>query len=446
MSHPAFDRAGITPSQASAQWMPFTANRAFLENPRFMVRAEGSYFYDAEGRKLFDSLSGLWCTGLGHGRQEIAHAVATQMTTLDYSPPFQFAHPLSFQLAEKIVAVMPQGLDKIFFVGSGSEAADTSLKMARAYWRILGQAEKTRFIGRVRGYHGVNFGGTSVGGMVGNRKLFGQGVEADHLPHTQIPENAFSIGQPQNGLHLAQELQNIINLHDASTIAAVIIEPMAGSGGVIPPPVGYLEKIRDICSQHRILLIFDEVITGFGRMGAWTGADAFGVMPDMINFAKQVTNGTHPLGGVAVNSSIYDAFMAIKAPHHAVEFPHGYTYSAHPVACAAGIASMDLLRQEQAPERVTSLMPVFERQVHSLKGSPHLTDIRNSGLAAGFTLAPRDGDALIRPLELSRYCWNNGIYLRFAGDNVVIAPPFRTTPAELDRLINVLGDGLRAIS
>ena len=330
-----------------AHWMPFTGNRQFKANPRMFVAAEGAYLIDAEGKRVFDGLSGLWCAGLGHCRREIVEAVQKQVATLDYAPAFQFGHPASFALANKIKELTPAGLDYVFFTGSGSESADTSLKMARAYWRAKGQGTKTRLIGREKGYHGVNFGGISVGGIVGNRKTFGQGIEADHLPHTQLAltnkAHAFTRGQPTEGAHLADELLRLIALHDASNIAAVIVEPFAGSAGVIIPPKGYLQRLRDICTRHDILLIFDEVISGFGRMGSWTASEEFGVTPDMLNFAKQMTNGTIPMGGVVATSAIYEAFMAAGGPEYMLEFPHGYTYSAHPVACAAGLAALDLL-------------------------------------------------------------------------------------------------------
>lgn len=448
--------AELRPGDAAwlaAHWMPFTGNRQFKADPRLIVAADGAYLIDADGRRVFDGLSGLWCTGLGHGRREIVEAVSRQVATLDYAPAFQFGHPLSFELANRIVEHLPAGLNRVMFTASGSEAADTALKIARAYWRVRGQASKTRLIGRAKGYHGVNFGGVSVGGIVGNRKLFGQGVEADHLPHTQPPAGAFFRGQPPAdgaglyaGAALADELLRLIELHDASTIAAVIVEPMSGSAGVVVPPQGYLQRLRDICTQHDILLIFDEVITGFGRCGAWTGSEAFGVVPDMLTFAKQVTNGVQPLGGVAVRQGIYDAFMDAGGPTYALEFPHGYTYSAHPVACAAGLASMALLQRDNAPERVRALAPVFEAKVHSLRGaSPHLLDIRNYGLAAGLTLAPAPGEPLKRPFEVAMRMWAKGFYVRYGGDTVQLAPPFISTEAEIDRLVDALGETLRAL-
>jgi len=433
----------------AAHWMPFTGNREFKAHPRLMVAAEGAYYRDAEGRPIFDGLSGLWCTGLGHGRREISEAVAQQVARLDYSPAFQFGHPLSFALANRIVEFMPPGLNRVFFTGSGSEAADTALKMARAYWRARGQAGKTRLIGREKGYHGVNFGGISVGGIVGNRKTFGQGVEADHLPHTQPPAGSFFRGQPPAepqgayaGAALADRLLELINLHDASNIAAVIVEPFSGSAGVVIPPLGYLQRLREICTQHDILLIFDEVITGFGRAGAWTGAEAFGVVPDMINIAKQVTNGAQPLGAVVARQEIYDTFMAAGGPDYLLEFAHGYTYSAHPVACAAGLAALDLLQREDALARVRELAPHFEAAVHGLRGARHVADIRNFGLAAGFTLAAHPGEPARRPFEVAMAMLRKGFYVRYGGDTIQLAPPFISTRAEIDRLVAALGETL----
>jgi beta-alanine--pyruvate transaminase len=434
--------ASLTPAQLDAHWIPFTGNRQFKAQPRIVVGAQGCHYIDASGRQVFDGLSGLWTCGLGHGREEIAKAIATQAGTLDYAPAFQFGHPLSFRLAERIVQKMPAGLDRVFFTGSGSEAVDTALKMARAYWRLKGQAGKTRLIGRAKGYHGVNFGGISVGGIVGNRKLYGEGLAADHLPHTLLAANAFSRGQPAQGAELADELLELIALHDASTIAAVIVEPFSGSAGVIVPPVGYLQRLRRICDEHGILLIFDEVITGFGRTGAWTGSEAFGVKPDILTFAKQVTNGAVPMGGVVASSAIYDVFMAAGGPEYAVEFPHGYTYSAHPLACAAGLATLDLLDREQAPQRVRELAPAFEAKVHTLRSARHVTDIRNFGLAAGITLASLPGEPARRPFEVAMRLWERGFYVRCGGDTLQLAPPFVTTPADIDTLVNALGEAL----
>ncbi|PMS14588.1 aspartate aminotransferase family protein [Trinickia dabaoshanensis] len=428
-----------------AHWMPFTANRQFKADPRMIVGGKGAYYTDADGRQIFDGLSGLWCCGLGHGRSEITEAVSRQAAQLDYAPAFQFGHPKSFELANKIKALTPNGLDYVFFTGSGSESADTSLKMARAYWRAKGKGTKTRLIGREKGYHGVNFGGISVGGIGPNRKLFGQGIEADFLPHTQLPENKFSRGLPEHGAHLADRLLELIALHDASNIAAVIVEPFSGSGGVVVPPKGYLQRLREICTAHDILLIFDEVITGFGRTGAMTSAEFFGVTPDIANFAKQVTNGVQPLGAVVASKEIYDTFMAAGGPDYMLEFPHGYTYSAHPVACAAGVAALDLLEKEAAVSRVRDLAPRFEAAVHGLKGQRHIADIRNCGLAAGITIEPKPGEPARRPFEIAMHCWKNGFYVRFGGDTIQLAPPFISEPREIDDLVNALSDALNAV-
>ncbi|MTW01678.1 aminotransferase class III-fold pyridoxal phosphate-dependent enzyme [Duganella ginsengisoli] len=426
-----------------AHWMPFSGNRNFKADPRMIVGAQGCYYTDADGRKIFDGLSGLWCSGLGHGHPKITEAVSRQVATLDYAPAFQFGHPQSFALANRIKELTPAGLDYVFFTGSGSEAADTSLKMARAYWRAKGMASKTLLIGREKGYHGVNFGGISVGGIVGNRKLFGQGIQADHLPHTQLKQNAFSRGLPEHGVELAERLLDMIALHDASNIAAVIVEPFSGSAGVVIPPRGYLQRLREICDAHSILLIFDEVITGFGRVGAYTAAEAFGVTPDIMNVAKQVTNGAQPLGAVVAKKEIYDTFMANGGPDYMVEFAHGYTYSAHPVACAAGLAALDVLVGENMIERVRELAPHFENAVHGLKGEPHITDIRNYGLAAGFTIASLPGEPARRPFEIAMKCWQKGFYVRYGGDTIQLAPPFIATPAEIGSLVSALGDAIR---
>lgn len=421
-----------------AHWMAYTGNREFKQDPRIIVGAEGIYFYDRNGRKIMDGLSGLWTCGLGHNRREIADAVSTQLRTLDYAPGFQYGQPKSFQLAERLRRLMPDGLDHVFFTGSGSEAADTSLKMARAYWRLKGQPAKTKLIGRIKGYHGVNFGGISVGGIAANRKMFGQGVDADHLAHTMIPENRFQRGMPEQGAHLAEELLEMITLHDASNIAAVIIEPMAGSAGVLPPPVGYLRRLREICDAHNILLIFDEVITAFGRCGAATGAEAFGVTPDLLNVAKQITNGAIPMGAVIARREIYDTFMHQEAPEHLMEFAHGYTYSAHPVACAAALASLDLLEAEQSFDSVRRRAGLLEEAIHELQGAPHVTDIRNFGFAAGITLEPKGGDATRRPYEIAMTLWERGYYVRYGGDTLQLGLPFVITDDEIGKLCDAL--------
>ena len=423
----------------AAHWMPFSGNREFKAHPRLITAASGRYYTSHDGRRIFDGLSGLWCTGLGHGRREIIDAIAHQGATLDYAPAFQFGHPLSFELANRIVERMPAGLNRVFFTGSGSEAADTSLKMARAYWRLKGQPGKTRLIGRAKGYHGVNFGGISVGGIAANRKFFGQGVEADHLPHTQPAAGSFYRGMPPQGAELADELLALIQLHDASAIAAVIVEPFSGSAGVVVPPVGYLQRLRDICTAHDILLIADEVITGFGRTGHWTGAEAFGVTPDLINIAKQVTNGVQALGAVVARQEVYDTFMAAGGPEYQLEFPHGYTYSAHPIACAAGIATLDLLVQDDALARVRELAPLFEDAVHGLRGARHVADIRNFGLAAGISVDAIAGEPAKRPFDIAMAMYRKGYYVRYGGDTIQLAPPFTSSVQEIDSLIDALG-------
>lgn len=426
----------------TAHWMPFTANREFHQNPRLIASAEGAYFTSVDGRKIFDGLSGLWTCGLGHCRSEISEAIAHQARTLDYSPAFQFGHELSFELANKIVALMPSGLNHVFFTGSGSESADTALKMARAYWRKRGQPSKTRLIGRAKGYHGVNFGGISVGGIGPNRALYGDLLSSDHLPHTLLKDQPFVRGMPAQGAELADELLEIIALHDASNIAAVIVEPFAGSAGVIIPPVGYLQRLREICNQHKILLIFDEVITAFGRCGGMTGAEVFGVTPDILNIAKQLTNGAVPMGAVIATGEIYDAFMANGGPEYQVEFPHGYTYSAHPLACAAGIAALDLLQKERLPERVANLAPYFEEQLHQLRDRPHVTGIRNFGFAGGISLAHYPGEPTRRPYEVAMRLWNKGFYVRYGGDTLQLGLPFITEKQQIDTLIDAMADAL----
>ena len=444
MNQAEFDpRAGLTQAQLDAYWMPFTGNRQFKKDPRIMVRAEGKYYFSADGRRIFDGLSGLWTTGAGHARPEITEAVNRQLSTLDYAPSFQFGHPGAFQLAERITQFMPEGLDRVFFTGSGSESVDTALKIARAWWRQRGMAHKTRLIGRVKGYHGVNFGGISVGGLAPNRALYGGLLEADHLRHTGLPENTFVRGQPENGAHLADELEQLVQLHDAATIAAVIVEPMAGGGGVWPPPAGYLQRLRELCSKHDILLIFDEVITGFGRVGANTGAAAFGVTPDLITMAKQVTNGAIPMGAVAVRRDIYDTFMERGGPEYALELPHGYTYSAHPAACAAGLATLDILESEGLIERVKSTVaPLLEEAVHSLKGHAMVSDIRNFGAAAALTLEAVPGEPLRRPFEVAMRMWDKGYYVRYGGDTIQLGLPFTTEAEEIDGLVNALAESL----
>ncbi|MDR6796632.1 beta-alanine--pyruvate transaminase [Acinetobacter calcoaceticus] len=445
------DDAGSETVQSNAQmslnyqahWMPFSANRNFHKDPRMIVGAKGSYLIDSKGREVYDSLSGLWTCGAGHTLPEIQQAVSTQLSKLDYSPAFQFGHPLSFQLAERIIQHMPEKLQHVFFTDSGSESADTAIKMARAYWRIKGKPSKTKLIGRARGYHGVNVAGTSLGGIGGNRKMFGQLMDVDHLPHTLQPDLSFTKGCAETGgVELANEMLKLIELHDASNIAAVIVEPVSGSAGCIVPPTGYLKRLREICDQHDILLIFDEVITGFGRMGKWTASEYFDVTPDILNFAKQITNGAIPLGGVVASHEIYDAFMQQDLPEHAVEFTHGYTYSAHPVACAAALATLDVLEKKNLIHQSADLAPSFEKLLHELKGAPNILDIRNCGLIGAVQLAPRDGDATIRGFEIGMQLWKAGFYVRFGGDTLQFGPMFNSTETELQRLMNAVGEAI----
>ena len=433
--------------RTGAYWMPFTSNRYLKKNPRsrILARAEGAYYTTVEGKRLFDCLSGLWCCPLGHGHPRIAEAVAGQVKELDYSPAFQMGHPKVFSLAERIVALAPGEMGQVFFCNSGSEAVDTALKIAVAYHRMRGEASRTRLIGRERGYHGVGIGGISVGGIAPNRRMFAPllvpGV--DHLPHTYNPaEMAYSRGQPKWGAHLADELERIVALHDASTIAAVIVEPMQGSAGVVVPPLGYLERLRAICDRHGILLIFDEVITGFGRLGEPFGAQRFGVTPDMISFAKIVTNGVVPMGGVIVKGSIHDAFMT--GPETAVELFHGYTYSGHPVAAAAAHATLDVVSEEGLIQRSRELAPVLEQAVHSLKGEPGIADIRNIGLAAAVEFEPLPDKPGVRALRVFERAIEEGMLFRFTGDTIAMAPPFISTQAEIETMIAKLRSAIRA--
>ncbi|WP_425641643.1 aspartate aminotransferase family protein [Marinomonas gallaica] len=445
MSHYRFSQ-GETEVDLSAHWMPFSANRHFHSHPRIIASAAGSWFKDQHGRDVYDSLSGLWTCGAGHARPEIQKAVAEQLGTLDYSPAFQFGHALSFQLAERIVAKMPKGLDHVLFTGSGSESADTSLKLARAYWRAKGKPSKTKLIGRARGYHGVNFGGTSLGGINGNRKTFGQLLDADHLPHTLQPELAFTKGMAETGgVALANEFLKLIELHDASNIAAVIVEPMSGSAGVLVPPEGYLQRLREICDAHDILLIFDEVITAFGRMGRWTGAEYFGVTPDILNTAKQLTNGAIPMGAVVTSEEIYKTFMEQPLADHSIEFTHGYTYSAHPVACAAALACLDLLERDHLIEQSAELAPIFANKLHALKGTDHVIDIRNCGLAGALQIQSKEGDPTIRPFKAMLALWDKGYCVRAGGDTLQFGPTFNADPEDLERLFSAVHETLHEL-
>ncbi|TYL47422.1 aspartate aminotransferase family protein [Marinomonas sp. IMCC 4694] len=442
MSHIAKSR--LTQAQLDAHWMAYTGNRQFKQDPRILTAAAGHYYTDIEGRKIFDGLSGLWTCGLGHSVPAINEAVAEQVKTLDYSPAFQFGHEKSFLLAEQITEFMPEGLNRIFFTGSGSESVDTALKVARAYWRKKGMGTKTKFIGRAKGYHGAGISGFSVGGIPANRALYGQGLESYHLPHTQVPGTEFTKGMAEKGAERADDLLNLIMMHDASNIAAVIVEPMSGSAGVIVPPIGYLKRLREICDQHNILLIFDEVITAFGRMGTKTGAEAFGATPDIITLAKQVTNGVIPMGAVAFKQEIYDTFMEHGGKDYMLEIPHGYTYSAHPIACAAGLASLGEIKKQGVIERVNGMSSTWENSVHQLRvASDIVTDIRNFGFSAGITIAPIDGEPAKRPFQIAMAMWEKGYYVRYGADTIQLAPPFTTEQSEIDSLINALGETIK---
>ncbi|MBH97420.1 MAG: aspartate aminotransferase family protein [Rhodospirillaceae bacterium] len=437
-----FSEIPLAQTNLDAYWLPFTSNRQFKDNPRIIVSAEECYYYDADGRKIFDAMSGLWCSGFGHNRPEIAEAVNQQLLNLDYAPAFQFAHPLAIQLANRVKEITPKGLDQVFFTNSGSESVDTALKMARAYWRAKGQPEKSRLISRAKGYHGANYGGTSVGGIEPNRAPYGELMPADHLPHTLLPQNAFSRGLPENGIELADVLEELIDSHGASHIAAVIVEPFSGSAGVIIPPEGYLQRLRQICDHHDILLIFDEVISGFGRTGASFGADFFGVVPDIMCLAKGLTNGAVPMGAVVASKMIYETFMNANTPDHMIEFPHGYTYSGHPVACAAGLAAMDIFEKEKLTDKAKELAPHFEGLIHGLKGVKYITDIRNIGLAGALQIEPVSDDPVRRPFEIALACWEKGLYVRWAGDTICMSPLFISEKDQLDEAFNILSDCL----
>lgn len=437
--------AGLSPEELEAYWMPFTGNRQFKSAPRLFVSAKGMHYTTADGRSVLDAFSGLWCSNAGHGRIEIAAAVANQLTDLDYSPAFQFGHPTAFKLAKRLADMAPGDLNRVFFCNSGSEAADTALKIARAYWRAKGRPEKTRLVGRAQGYHGVNFGGISVGGMVANRKAFGPALDTDHLPHTLLTENAFSRGLPkQGGEAMAMRLMDIIHLQGAENIAAVMIEPYAGSAGVILPPKGYLKKLRELCTVHDILLIFDEVITGFGRTGSPFAAQEFNVQPDMITTAKGITNGAIPMGAVLASDTIYDAFM--QGPEPFPELAHGYTYSAHPVACAAAMATLDIYQKEKLFERVNEMAPYFEEALHSLNGQPHVTDIRNYGLAGAVQLQTREGEPGSRAMEVVLEAYRRGVLLRWTGDTIAVAPPFIIERNQITQIAETLRDILQEIN
>jgi beta-alanine--pyruvate transaminase len=426
-------------------WMPFTANRQFKSAPRMLVSAQDMHFVAEDGRKVLDGTAGLWCVNAGHCRPKITEAIRAQAGTLDYGPIFQMGHPGPFKVAERLKALMPADLDYTFFTNSGSESVDTALKIALAYHRARGEGHRRVLVGRERGYHGAGFGGISVGGIPANRKAFGNLLPAvDHLAHTHHPQhNSFSRGQPAWGAQLADELeQRIVPLHDAANIAAVIVEPMAGSTGVLIPPKGYLERLRAICDRHGILLIFDEVITGFGRLGAPFAADLFGVVPDMICLAKGITNGTVPMGAVVVRSRVYESLMN-AAPPDTIELFHGYTYSGHPLAAAAALASLDIYAEENLYQRARDLAPYFEEAVHSLREAPHVIDIRNLGLVAGIELEPGAGRTVTRAFEAFQRCFDKGVLIRTTGDIIALSPPLIVTKAHIDELVGTLATVLR---
>jgi beta-alanine--pyruvate transaminase len=429
----------------NAFWMPFTANRAFAAEPRMLVAAEGMFYRDADGREVLDATAGLWCVNAGHGREQIAEAIGRQARELDFAPTFQFGHPLSMEAAEAVLSLLPEGFDSIFFTNSGSEAADTALKLALAYHRARGDRGRTRLVGRMRGYHGVNFGGLSVGGIQKNRTPFGPLLpNVDHLRDTHAPErNAFSLGQPVEGADLADDLLRIIALHGGESIAAVMIEPLAGSTGVLVPPKGYLERLRALCARHGILLIFDEVITGFGRLGAPFAAQRYGVTPDIITMAKGLTNGVVPMGAVASRKGVRDAIF--DAAPDGIEFLHGYTYSGNPVACAAALATLRIYRDEGLFTRAAGLADYFGQAVHRLRQAPHVVDIRNDGLVAGIELAPGSRGPGTRGFAVLRDCYRRGVMVRVTGDTIALSPPLIVEASHIDRMVEAIRAALSEV-
>ena len=447
MPSAAATRVTAVPNDLEAYWLPFTPNRAFKASPRLIARAKDMYYYTPDGRAVLDGTAGLWCTNAGHNRDSIVAAIRAQAETLDYAPAFQFSHPKAFELASRIAVLAPGDLDHVFFCNSGSEAVDTALKIALAFHNVRGEGTRTRLIGRERGYHGVGFGGISVGGIVNNRKFFGSLLAGvDHLPATYSREHqAFSKGEPEWGAHLADDLERIVALHDASTIAAVIVEPMAGSTGVLPAPKGYLQHLRALCDRHGILLIFDEVITGFGRLGYSFAAERYGVVPDMITFAKGITSGTVPMGGVIVRKGVYDAFM--RGPEHMVEFFHGYTYSAHPLACAAGLAALDLYRDEALFERARKLEPYWADAAMRLKGLPNVLDIRCVGLTAGIDLASRPDAVGRRAYEAMEHAFRSeNLVVRISAETIALTPPLIVTESEIDQIFIKVANAVKAVT
>jgi beta-alanine--pyruvate transaminase len=434
-----------TPNDLNAFWMPFTANRQFKKNPRMFVAAKDMHYTTANGRQVLDGTAGLWCCNAGHCRPKITEAIQRQAAELDYAPAFQMGHPLAFELANRIIDIAPKGIEHVFYTNSGSESVETALKIAIAYHRARGEGTRTRLIGRERGYHGVNFGGISVGGIVNNRKFFGTLLAGvDHLPHTHLPaQNAFAKGQPEHGANLADDLERIVALHGAETIAAVIVEPMAGSTGVLLPPKGYLEKLRAITRKHGILLIFDEVITGFGRLGSAFAAQHFDVLPDMMTTAKGLTNGVIPMGAVLTTAAVHDAFM--QGPEHMIELFHGYTYSGNPIAAACGIATLETYKEEGLFDRARDLEPYWQEAIHSLRGLPHVIDIRNMGLIGAVELEGIPGEPTKRAFEAFLRAYDKGILIRTTGDIIAMSPPLIISTAQIDELIGTLADVLKAL-
>jgi len=429
------------PNDLNAFWMPFTANRQFKKSPRMFVAAKDMHYTTADGRQVLDGTAGLWCCNAGHCRPKITEAIQKQAAELDYAPAFQMGHPIAFELANRLIEIAPKGIEHAFFTNSGSESVDTALKIALAYHRVRGEASRTRLIGRERGYHGVGFGGISVGGIVNNRRFFGTALGGvDHLPHTHMKENFFSKGQPEHGANLADDLERLVALHGAETIAAVIVEPMAGSTGVLLPPKGYLEKLRAITQKHGILLIFDEVITGFGRLGSAFAAQHFNVLPDMMTTAKGLTNGVIPMGAVLTTAEIHDAFMS--GPDHAIELFHGYTYSGNPVASAAGIGTLDTYKDEGLFERAAELAPYWESALHSLKGTRNVIDIRNMGLIGAVELEPIAGEPTKRAFNAFLKAYDKGILIRTTGDIIAMSPPLIISKGQIDQLVGTLKDVL----
>ncbi|MEM9105400.1 MAG: aspartate aminotransferase family protein [Pseudomonadota bacterium] len=435
----------VTPNNLEAFWMPFTANRQFKKAPRMFVGADRMHYTTAEGNKVLDGTAGLWCVNAGHNRPRIVEAIQKQAAELDYAPAFQMGHPKAFELASKLVQLTPNGLDHVMFTNSGSESVETALKTALAYHRVKGDGSRFRLIGRERGYHGVNFGGISVGGIVANRKMFGTLLAGvDHLPHTHdLERNAFTKLQPEHGAERADDLERIIALHDPSTIAAVIVEPVAGSTGVLLPPKGYLEKLRAICDQHGILLIFDEVITGFGRLGTPFAPDYFGVVPDIMVTAKGLTNGVIPMGAVFVKNEIHDAFM--NGPEHMIEFFHGYTYSGNPIASAAGIATLETYQEDGLLTRGSELAPYWQEALHSLNGLPHVIDIRNIGLIGAIELQPIEGQPTRRAFSAFLDAYDRGLLIRTTGDIIAMSPPLIIEKSQIDFIVETLSDVLKSL-